>query len=71
MPAARATASVSRLPHLAQRNFRSFSGRSPWPASMIASRSAGTLMVTGFAPDQHAEIARRGECCGRSGGDQL
>jgi hypothetical protein len=35
------TASVRRLPHLAQRNLRSINGGSPWPASTMAWRSAG------------------------------
>jgi hypothetical protein len=35
------TASVRRLPHLVQRNFRSFSGTPPRPLSMIDCRLAG------------------------------
>jgi hypothetical protein len=35
------TASVSREPHLAHRNFRSLSGTSPRPTAMMARRSAG------------------------------
>ncbi len=61
------TLSVIRLPHLAQRNFRSLSGTSPLPASMMACRSAGpwcrqALHQTGRAKRPWAA------CCEQSGG---
>jgi hypothetical protein len=49
------TASVIRLPHFAQRNFRSFSGTSPLPASMMVCRSAGPRRPARLATDRPAE----------------
>jgi hypothetical protein len=49
-------APVRLLPHLAQRNFRSFSVRSPWPRSMIACRLAD-LGGADFVPHQPAPSA--------------
>ena len=45
------TASVSRLPHLAQRNFRSFSGPVALAGADDCLQVSGALVVTGRAPN--------------------
>jgi hypothetical protein len=58
------TWSVRLLRHAVHLNLRSFSGLSPWPASMIAFKSANYLMKATPAPDRAK--SHWAACCGLS-----